>query len=92
MYAQTKIALCVAIALGTPSAAMAKSNHHKHRQSAAVVEMADGTSAYGQGLSRFSHAGSCWVPARDSDPAYGEDPRGFGYWGSCSARGARPMK
>jgi hypothetical protein len=81
MITRTKIALCIAIALGTSSATLAEGTNRQ--------------STYAQAPSQVrqdSRANDCWIPARGGAGGWREDSRGFGYWGSCSEPHARPLK
>jgi hypothetical protein len=82
MITRTKIALCIAIVLGSTSATLAQSANRQPTTYARAPSQAR------QG----SHAGDCWVPARGGAGLWREDSRGFGYWGSCSEPHARPLK
>ena len=88
MFTMTKIAICVALVVGSASVAFAKEPSPRRARAEAVV----GTKDHSFGRAGIVDQGRCWVPQRDDGDEYGADTRGLGYWGSCSEKGAVPSK
>jgi hypothetical protein len=89
VFNMTKIAICVAVVVGSASAGFAKDQNARRARAEAVVE----TNDHSFSQARVAGQGRCWVPTRDqNDDEYGADTRGLGYWGFCREKGAVPSK
>jgi len=51
---------------------------------ASVLAFAAASTSFAQTQQRNSGTHQCWIPTNDD--------MGVGYWGDCSAKGARPTK
>jgi len=49
-----------------------------------VLAFAAASTSFGQTQPRSAGTHQCWIPTNDD--------MGVGYWGDCSAKGARPTK
>jgi hypothetical protein len=89
VFNKTKIAISVAILIGTASAGFAK-DQYTQKDQVRASQKSDQFYSFAQTPGK--RQGNCWVPARDDSDEYGADTRGLGYWGSCSEKGAVPTK
>jgi hypothetical protein len=89
VFNKTKIAMCVAILIGTASAGLAK-DQYTQKDQVRASQKSDRSYSFAQAPGK--RQGKCWVPTPDDSGDYGADSRGLGYWGSCSEKGAVPSR
>jgi hypothetical protein len=88
VFKTIKVALCVAVLMGTASAGFAY-DRHTHKGQVRAAQKSGRLSSFAQ--IPAGGQGHCWIPARaewDGD----NDDRGLGYWGSCGDKRAVPSR